>query len=84
MKFNLPIYHTFHSKKKDKTVLVGMNWYRNAHYFLSNKVKESYENAIYYKDKVISKIIPAKNVHISDDRTSIWKAITADIEKGSK
>lgn len=37
----MPIYYTQEFKTKDnKTFLVGMNWYRNAHYHISNKVKK--------------------------------------------
>ena len=50
MKFNLPIYYTIHKKKKaNKTILVGMNWYRNAHYQESNEVKKHYHNLIKLK-----------------------------------
>ena len=37
----LPIYWTkTYKTKKDKTVLVGMNFYRNAHYFDQNALKQ--------------------------------------------
>lgn len=43
----LPVYYTEKYKtKKDKTFLVGMNWYRNAHFILNNKVKHSYHEII--------------------------------------
>ena len=50
MKFNLPIYYTIHKKKKaNKTILVGMNWYRNAHYQILNKVKIDYHHIVWAK-----------------------------------
>ena len=46
----LPIYYTFERKtKKDNKVLVGMNWYRNAHFRSSNQVKQHYHSLIYSK-----------------------------------
>ena len=37
----LPIYWTIERKiKKSKTVLVGMNWFRNAHFILQNNMKK--------------------------------------------
>lgn len=43
----VPIYYTQEFKTKDnKTFLVGMNWYRNAVHFLSNKVKQHYHSTI--------------------------------------
>jgi hypothetical protein len=47
MKIILPIYYTIEKKtKKSQTILVGMNWYRNAHFHISNKVKEHYHYLI--------------------------------------
>lgn len=41
----LPIHYTQDFKtKKAKTFLVGLNWYRNAHYRLSNIVKSHYHD----------------------------------------
>ena len=46
----LPIYYTFTKKtKKDNKVLVGMNWYRNAHFRNSNQVKQYYHKLIFSK-----------------------------------
>lgn len=43
MKITLPIYYIFPRKtKKDKRILVGLNWYRNAHHRVSNSVKIHY------------------------------------------
>ena len=47
LKIELPIYWTQKYKtKKDKTVLVGMNWYRNAHYFSQNNMKKYFHEAV--------------------------------------
>jgi hypothetical protein len=47
IKIDLPIYYTIEYKtKKDKTILIGLNWYRNVHYMLNNKVKKYYHNII--------------------------------------
>lgn len=46
-KLELPIYYTQKFKtKKGKTFLVGMNWYRNAHYFIQNEVKKHYHDLV--------------------------------------
>ena len=53
----LPIYYTFVKKtKKDNKVLVGMNWYRNAHFRSSNQVKQYYHWLIHSKIKPDQKI----------------------------
>jgi len=42
-----PIYYTQEFKTKpSKTFLVGLNWYRNAHHMLSNKVKAHYHELV--------------------------------------
>lgn len=47
LSINLPIYYTQTFKtKKDSTFLVGMNWYRNAHYHIQNKVKHYYHELV--------------------------------------
>ena len=41
--FTLPIYYEIEFKtKKNKKVLVGLNWFRNIHFHLKNKVKQHY------------------------------------------
>ena len=43
----LPIYWTWHYKtKKDKTILVGMNWFRNASHHPQNKVKKGFHELV--------------------------------------
>ena len=50
IKLELPIYHTFQRKtKKDTKILVGMNWYRNAHFRNSNQIKKFYHELIFVK-----------------------------------
>jgi len=47
IQFTLPIYWIKEYKTKtNKKVLVGMNWYRNAHYFDQNKFKKEFEAKI--------------------------------------
>ncbi len=42
-----PIYMTFPRKtKKDKKVMLWMNWYRNAHYIESNLAKHNFKGLI--------------------------------------
>jgi hypothetical protein len=44
---SVPCYYTQRFKtKKDKTFLVGMNWYRVAHYHIKNEVKVWFTNDI--------------------------------------
>jgi len=51
MKFTLPIHYTERYKtKKPKTFLVGLNWYRNAHFLANNKVKHHYHELV--KDQI--------------------------------
>lgn len=45
--FELPIYWTqTYKTKPDKTVLVGMNFYRNAHHFAQNKMKKDFHELV--------------------------------------
>jgi len=47
MKLILPIYYEQVFKtKKNKTILVNMGWYRNAHYQILNKVKAHYHDLV--------------------------------------
>ncbi|MFZ2523628.1 MAG: hypothetical protein WAW92_04555 [Minisyncoccia bacterium] len=44
---SVPIYYIQKFKtKKDKTLLIGMNTYRNLHYRLSNTIKQHYKEEI--------------------------------------
>ncbi len=47
MKISLPIYYEQEYKtKSNKTFLVGLNWYRNAHHMITNKVKIHYHELV--------------------------------------
>ena len=47
MRITLPIYYIIEKKtKKSKTILVALNWYRNAHFIESNNVKHYYHQLI--------------------------------------
>ena len=47
LKLTVPIYYTFEYKtKKPKTVLNGLNHYRNCHYHSLNKIKKYYHDLI--------------------------------------
>ena len=47
IKITVPIYYEVEYKTKpNKTILVGLNWYRNVHFHLNNKVKHFYHNLI--------------------------------------
>lgn len=41
----LPVYQTLEAtkKRKAKTILVSSNWFRNAHYFDKNNIKQHYD-----------------------------------------
>ena len=41
--FTVPIYY---QATKAKNVMIGMNWYRNAHYAIANKAKKHYCDTI--------------------------------------
>lgn len=46
IKLTLPIYITMRKKKKDVQVLVGMNAYRNLHFYTKNKWKQHYNELV--------------------------------------
>lgn len=51
MKLILPIHYEIKYKTKpNKRILVWLNWYRNCHHHLSNKVKQLYHELV--KDQV--------------------------------
>lgn len=47
MKLTLPIY----KKIGKKTVMIGLNWYRNAHFRTNNSVKKYYEKMVHLQLK---------------------------------
>ena len=52
--FTVPIYANVSKKKK---ILVNMNWYRNAHYMVSNNVKKLYK-------KIVHDVFKNRNVQL--------------------
>ena len=47
MHLTLPIYHTFRRPRAgDKTILLTLNWYRNAHHYEQNSVKSAYHSVV--------------------------------------
>lgn len=47
---SLPVYMDIHYKtKKDKRILLGMNYYRNAHYIVQNNMKKFIADIVYEK-----------------------------------
>jgi len=56
----LPVYYTQTFKTKpDKTLFINLNWYRNAHYFIKNEVKQFY-NALIISELNKQQAIPIK------------------------
>jgi hypothetical protein len=46
-KITLPFIHYIERKtKKDKRILIGLNWYRNAHHIEKNDVKIHYHDLV--------------------------------------
>ena len=83
MKIILPIYYTIKKKtKKDQTILVGLNFYRNAHYLISNKIKHYYHNLIaeQVKETIRTPIKLHYEVYIKRRNTDYWN-IRSILEK---
>lgn len=60
----LPIYWTQHFKrKKDKTTLVGLNFYRNAPYFIQNKMKQDFHELVLNQVQALEKPIESYTLH---------------------
>lgn len=63
LSLTLPIYYTQTFKtKKDKTFLVGLNWERNAHYFIKNEVKKHYHSLV--STQINQPVTPFKQISI--------------------
>ena len=61
--FSLPVYYTEVFKTKDnKTFLVSLNWYRNAHYHIQNKVKQYFTELIKKEVKDKESIVASYNI----------------------
>ena len=77
----LPIYYTFTKKtKKDNKVLVGMNWYRNAHFRNSNQVKQHYHKLIYSKvtqsQKLKDKYMVSYSLYPSNSKCDLMNVVS--------
>ena len=47
MEFTLPIYMEIEKKtKKNQNIMLGLNWLRNAHHFISNKIKHEFQELV--------------------------------------
>lgn len=77
MKIKVPIYYTQTFKtKKDKKFLVGLNWFRNAHYLINNTVKKHYHDLVidqilrnYHKQSFEGKIHVHYDVYVKTHNT---------------
>lgn len=57
IKVILPVYYTQEFRtKRDKTFLVGMNWFRNSFYHQQNSVKK------YFSDLIKSQLVGVKSI----------------------
>lgn len=60
----LPIYWVQEFKTKpDKTILVGLNHYRNAHYYIKNKMKQDFHELVSNQLKNAEPITGQYKVH---------------------
>ena len=58
MTVTLPIYYTQEFKTKaNKTSLVGMNLYRNAHHFLQNDMKKYFQSLVIEQLPAVAEVI---------------------------
>ena len=72
IKLTFPIYYVQEFKTKpSKTFLVGLNWYRNAHHMLSNKVKAHYHELVKQQigDTKFNKVLIDYNVYAGRNGT---------------
>ena len=79
IKVNLPIYYEIEYKtKKNKTILINNNWYRNVHYQVANKVKH------YYKELVLAQVKePIKMNKVSIECNLFYKSAVSDLDNYS-
>jgi len=60
----LPIYWTNHKKTKPSTThLVGLNFYRNAHYHTQNKMKQDFHELVHNQLQTAEPIKEAYKLH---------------------
>ena len=74
---SLPIYWDSGKKK----VLVGMNWYRNAHFILQNKCKTDYHEEVWaqLRSVGISSMSTCEEVSVSVGYELWYKMVTCDM-----
>ncbi len=71
----LPVYYTQEFKTKpSKTFLVGLNWERNAHYFIKSRVKREYHDLVYNQIQAPNSSVDKFLVHT----TIYWKNSNSD------
>ena len=78
IEFDLPVYFTREFKrKKAQTHLVGMNWYRDAHFAIQNLVKQHYHQLMrdMLSDKVPSEPLNSYRV----EYTYFYKSVVSDM-----
>lgn len=83
MTITLPIYYEIVKKtKKNQNILVWLNWYRNAHHSISNKIKHHYHNLVAEQlwDSKFEQIRPYYKVYMAREWTD-WHNIRSVIEK---
>lgn len=83
IKITLPIYYEIQYKtKKNKKILVWLNWYRNAFHILSNQVKKYYHNLVKEQIKIkINKIKEVKYTVYIKRKNTDFHNIRSIIEK---
>lgn len=73
IRLELPVYLNVTKKKR---VLINMNWYRNAHYQVSNKVKGEYHKLITAKlGQIKEKITKGYEIHYR----YYYKSVVSDL-----
>jgi len=72
----LPIYYTQEFRTKpNKTILIGLNWERNAHYFIKSEVKRHYHELV--ANQVVTPDTPLEK--FVAHTTVFWKSPVCDI-----
>lgn len=78
IEFDLPVYFVqVFKKKENKTHLVGMNWYRNAHFSIQNQVKQHYHDLI--KDLIGHQVPLEPLMSYQVSYTYYYKNIVSDL-----
>jgi hypothetical protein len=80
VEFDIPVYFVQEFKRKEnKTWLVGLSWYRNAHFAIQNSVKQHYHKLIsdLLEPHEMSNLCPLMSYKVS--YTYFYKTITTDM-----